>query len=142
MFSLSLRKLKEEDLKFELDDPRTGALVTFEGVVRDHNEGRKVVGLEYEASESLAQKEAGKIFAEAKEKFNIFEIKCVHRVGRLSIGEIAVWIAVTAAHREDAFDACRYVIDQIKERLPIWKKEYYEDGDSGWINSEKALHHN
>lgn len=134
-FYLSLKKLEDEALKIGLDDPKTGALVTFEGVVRNHNEGRRVIALEYEALESLAQKEAQKIFAEVKKNFNVLDIRCFHRVGKLTIGETAVWVGVSAVHRDEAFQACRYIIDEIKKRLPIWKKEYYENGDSVWVNS-------
>jgi molybdopterin synthase catalytic subunit len=138
MFTLSSRPLEHLNLKESFANPKTGALVTFEGVVRNHNEGRKVVALEYEASESFAQKESQKILAEVKKKFQVSQVKCIHRVGKLTIGETAVWIGVSAAHRDEAFKACRYLIDEIKERLPIWKKEYYENGDSGWVNSNPS----
>ena len=138
MFSLSPTPLEKLDLKKELARPHAGAITVFEGIVRDHNDGKKVVALEYEAFDQLAWKEAGEIFREAKSKFDTIEIKCVHRVGKLSVGEMAVWVGVSAAHRDSAFKACQYIIDEIKARLPIWKKEYYKTGDSGWVNCEKS----
>ena len=80
----------------------------------------------------------GQIDAEARARFGLERACCAHRVGQLQIGELAVWVGVSAAHRGEAFDACRYIIDQVKHRLPIWKKEYYADGDSGWVNCERC----
>ena len=115
---------------------KTGAFTSFQGIVRDHNHGRKVRALEYQAYEKLCQKEAQKILQEAFRKFDVIAIKCFHRVGKLKVGDIAVWVGVSAAHRDAAFKACRYLIDEIKSRLPIWKKEYYVNGDSGWVNCD------
>ena len=108
--------------------------MTFEGWVRDHNEGRQVLRLGYQAYAPLAQSEAARILAEAREKFAIIDAHCVHRVGTLEIGELAVWVGVSAAHRDAAFAACRYVIDEVKKRVPIWKNEHYADGESGWLH--------
>jgi len=88
----------------------------------------------------LAVNEAGKIIAEARSRFDIYDALCVHRAGRLEIGDIAVWVGVTAAHRRDAFQAAQFIIDEIKTRLPIWKKETYTDGSSGWVNCAKCHH--
>ncbi|HEX6994613.1 MAG TPA: molybdenum cofactor biosynthesis protein MoaE [Gammaproteobacteria bacterium] len=121
-------------LEARLRDDRAGACVTFEGWVRDHNEGEAVTALEYEAHEPIAVAEGEKILAEARERFDVLAIHAEHRVGALAIGDCAVWVGVSAAHRGAAFDACRYVIDEIKARVPIWKKEHYADGDSGWVN--------
>lgn len=139
MFILSHTPLKGLDLADELVDPAAGALVTFEGWVRDHSEGRQVQRLEYQAYPEMALKEGAKILAEAGEKFEILGGKCVHRVGPLEIGDMAVWVGATAAHRKQAFLACEYIIDQIKLRVPIWKKEYYMNGDSGWVNAPMSL---
>lgn len=136
MFKLSETAIEIEPLKSSLSDPRAGALATFEGWVRNHNEGLDVTLLEYEAMESLAIKEAEQIISEAKEKYSIYNAICVHREGALQIGDLAVWLGVTAAHRGAAFDACRYIIDEIKTRLPIWKKEHYQNGTSGWVNCQ------
>jgi molybdopterin synthase catalytic subunit len=117
-----------------LRDTRSGAWVTFEGRVRDRNGGKAVRALDYEAFAPLAEKEGQKILSEAAEKFPIAGAVCVHRTGSLRPGEIAVWIAVTAGHRGAAFEACRYIIDETKARIPIWKKEHYADGATEWIN--------
>lgn len=134
MFRLSSIPLEHIDLKEGLPSPDAGAFCCFEGWVRDHNEGKKVISLEYEAYDVLCAQEAEKILKEAREKLDILHVNCFHRVGRLNIGEMAVWVGVTAAHRDAAFQACRYVIDEIKARLPVWKKEFYANGDSDWVN--------
>ncbi len=133
MFSLSPQPLEGAKLKESLRSPRAGALAIFEGWVRDHNEGKRVSGLLYEAFPELCAKEAEAIFQEVKKKFPILKAKCVHRVGKLAVGDMAVWVGVTSAHRQDAFAACRYIIDNIKMRLPIWKKEYYLNRQSAWV---------
>jgi len=115
-------------------DARAGAHVTFEGRVRSENAGRAVRSLDYEAYAPLAQKEGVRIVAEARERFAITDARCVHRTGSLALGEIAVWIEVSAEHRAAAFEACRFLIDELKARLPIWKREHYADGATEWIN--------
>ena len=128
----------------ELLDPGAGGYVSFEGWVRNFNEGREVTRLEYEAFQSLAVAEGDRIVAEALERFPIRHALCIHRVGALDLSEMAVWVGVSAVHRGEAFDACRYIIDEVKHRLPIWKKEHYRGGDSGWVNCEHcaaAPHH-
>lgn len=132
-FSLSDRPLDPAALQRALADPRAGACVTFEGWVRDHNDGRPVRALDYEAYPLLAEKEGARILAEARARFAVTAAVCVHRTGALAIGDLAVWVGVAAAHRGAAFDACRYLIDETKARVPIWKKEHYSDGTSGWI---------
>ena len=113
---------------------QAGACATFEGWVRNHNEGQPVQSLEYEAYVPLAEKEGERILAEARQRFAVTTVAGVHRVGHLRIGDIAVWVGVTAEHRGAAFDACRYIIDEAKARLPIWKKEHYTSGATTWIN--------
>lgn len=122
--------------KARLTDPRAGACVTFEGWVRNENEGRDVLHLEYESYEAMAIKEGAKVLEEAKQRFSLLDAICVHRVGQLEIGDLAVWVGVSTGHRGEAFDACRYIIDEVKHRVPIWKKEFYTDGDSGWVRCE------
>lgn len=134
MFRISSSPLDLHALQTDLGNTHAGACVTFEGWVRDRNEGQPVLSLEYEAYAPLAEKEGDRILAEAREKFTLLGVSCVHRVGHLPLGEIAVWVGVTAEHRGAAFDACRYVIDQAKARLPIWKKEHYATGSTAWIN--------
>jgi molybdopterin synthase catalytic subunit len=122
----------------QLINSSAGAFVGFEGWVRNYNDGHKVLQLEYEVYTPIAESEGRKIIQEAKERFDILDAQGIHRSGLLEIGECAVWVGVSSVHRNEAFDACRYIIDHIKVRLPIWKKEYYENGDSGWVNCEQC----
>ena len=133
-FRISSSVLDPTALQRALADERAGACVTFEGWVRNRNEGQPVLSLEYEAYALLADKEGARILAESREKFPILSAHCVHRVGLLQLGELAVWVGVTAEHRGAAFDACRYIIDEAKARVPIWKKEHYTGGTTAWIN--------
>jgi molybdopterin synthase catalytic subunit len=133
-FQLALLPLYPSQLSARLADARAGACVTFEGWVRNHHGGHAVTALEYEAYAVLAEKEGARIVAEVSARHELINAHCVHRVGRLELGELAVWIGVTAAHRGPAFAACRDLIDEIKARVPIWKKEYYADGVSLWVN--------
>ena len=134
LFKLSDRPLDPESLKARLLDARAGALATFEGWVRNHNEGQAVDSLEYSSYPNLANKEGRRIMEEAIARFDLDGAIARHRTGLLEIGDIAVWVGVSAAHRRDAFDACSYIIDEIKRRVPIWKKEYYPTGVNEWIN--------
>lgn len=134
-------RIDPDKLRNELVDAAAGAYVGFEGWIRNHNEGEQVLRLEYEVYEPLALAEGEKVIAEAVGKFPLLHAECVHRSGALDIGECAVWVGVTSAHRDEAFAACRYIIDQVKVRLPIWKKEYYVDGHSGWVNCERCAKH-
>ncbi len=136
MFELSEKPLDTTALRQTMiPEPSAGALVVFEGGVSDHTEGQAVTSLTYEATEKLCRSEAEKIFAEAVAKFGVTKVRAAHRVGHLQVGEVAVWIGVTAAHRDAAFAACRYVIDELKQRLPIWKKEQAAHGNARWIGA-------
>ena len=115
--------------------PNTGALVVFEGIVRNTNDGRQVESLEYEAMETLAVKEGNKVIDEAQTRFSIAWADCVHRLGHLQIGDLAIRVVVGAEHRKDAFDACQYIVDEVKSRVPIWKKEHYTDGSTSWVGA-------
>jgi molybdopterin synthase catalytic subunit len=137
-FRLSDAAFDPAALRAELADPACGGYASFEGWVRDHNEGQQVLRLEYEAFAPLALREGERIIAEACERFAVPGILCVHRVGLLEIGGLAVWVGVSAPHRDEAFRACRHVIDEVKHRVPIWKKEHYVGGDSGWVNCERC----
>jgi molybdopterin synthase catalytic subunit len=110
-----------------------GAVVTFDGRVRDHNEGKTVQRLAYSAYAALALSEGETIIAEALAKFALSAAACCHRLGDLALGEAAVRVWAAAAHREEAFAGCRYIIDEVKARVPIWKKETYADGQSAWV---------
>lgn len=136
MFKLSSSPLEIFSFVDQLRDTKAGAFVSFEGWARDHNDGKPVAALEYEALAPLCEAEADRILNEAKKKFELLRAICLHRTGRLQIGDMAVWVGVTAPHRDAAFKACRYIIDEIKNRLPIWKKEFYKDGDTQWINCQ------
>jgi len=137
-FSFTREKIDEAALRKQLFDPTAGGYTSFEGWVRNHNEGLAVRHLEYEAFEPLAIKEGERIVAEAITRFGIEHAACVHRIGDLAIGDMAVWVGVSARHCAEAFAACRYIIDEVKHRVPIWKKEHYENGDSGWVNCERC----
>ncbi len=113
----------------------TGAIATFEGIVRNHNEGRPVRQLEYEVYPELAQKEGERIVAEAMGRFPILDAICIHRTGVLELGEVAIRAEAAGAHRGEAFRACEWIVEEVKRRVPIWKKEHYADGDSGWVNA-------
>lgn len=133
-FRISSDPIDSAALQRALRDPRAGACVAFEGWVRNLNEGEAVQSLEYEAYAPLAEKEGERILAEAREKFSVVAASAVHRVGHLQLSDIAIWVGVTAQHRGAAFDACRYIIDEAKARLPVWKKEHYANGATAWIN--------
>jgi molybdopterin synthase catalytic subunit len=111
---------------------KDGAVATFSGVVRDHHDGRAVLWLEYEAHEEMAQKQIGALIEDARRRWPIGGVVIQHRLGRLEIGETSVAIAVAAAHRAEALEACRWLIDTLKEQVPIFKKEVYADGTS-WV---------
>ncbi len=133
-FSLSEQPIDVAALRGLLDDPHCGAIASFEGIVRDHNDGRSVQRLEYQSYAELASREGQAIVDAVAAELDVRRVVCVHRVGALAIGDVAVWVGVAAAHRGAAFDACRRIIDDVKLRVPIWKNEHYVDGDSGWIH--------
>jgi molybdopterin synthase catalytic subunit len=135
-FSVSNTPIDVNAAKQAVADQHCGGFVSFEGWIRDHNEGQAVERLEYEVYRPLAEKEGARIIAEALERFAISHALCIHREGLLELGDIAVVVCVSAAHRGPAFDACRYIIDEVKTRLPIWKKEHYVNGVSEWVNCE------
>lgn len=134
MFKISPSVIDPATLQQTLENVRAGACVTFEGWVRNRNEGQPVRSLEYEAYALLAEAEGERILAEARAKFALVGAAGVHRIGHLQLGDLAIWVGVTAEHRGTAFDACRYIIDEAKARLPIWKKEHYASGATAWIN--------
>jgi len=141
MFALSSTALDTAAYREHCRDPRAGALATFEGWVRDQNEGRAVLSLNYEAHPVLAVSEGRAILEEALRRHDILQAYCAHRTGRLVVGDLAVWVGVSAAHRGPAFDAVRYIIDEVKARVPIWKKEFYVDGESAWVGCEHCGGH-
>ncbi len=141
MFDIVAHTIDAAALRRDILDDAAGGLVIFEGLVRDHNEGRAVSALEYEIYEAMARTEAAKIFAEAREQFDVIGLRGAHRFGFLEIGEMAIWVGASARHRAEAFKACRYLIDEIKYRLPVWKKEHYVEGSAEWVDCEGCYHH-
>ena len=132
MVRLQSEPILIEELFCEVRTDADGAVVLFSGTVRDHNKGRRVLHLEYEAYTAMAQAEMEKIEADALQRFAVSRVALVHRTGQLEIGEISVLAAVSAAHRADAFEAGRFIIDTLKQSVPIWKKEVFEGGEV-WI---------
>lgn len=135
-FALADAPLDTGALHARLRRADAGACLVFEGWVRDHHAGRAVGGLHYDAHAALAQTEGAAVLEEAMARFALVEAICVHRVGTLAIGELAVWVGVSAAHRDAAYAASRFVIDTIKDRVPIWKNERYVDGAARWIHPD------
>ena len=132
MFQLVRESIDVRKVANSLQSPEDGAVVVFEGVVRNHSNDKPVRFLEYEAYESMALKKLEEIGILAKKEYAIRDIAIVHRLGHMDIGECSTVIVVASAHRGPAFDACRFAIDKIKEIVPIWKKEFFEDGEI-WI---------
>ena len=132
MVCLTEQPIDRTSVLAHLSPREAGALVVFEGSVRDSANGREVVRLEYEAFTELALREMRRIEEEAGGRWPLGFVAIVHRVGSLTPGETSVLIAVTSSHRDEAFEACRFIIDSLKARVPIWKKEHYRDG-SAWI---------
>ena len=134
MFELTATPIDPVALRLRLDAAESGALTVFEGRVRNHHLGQPVTQLEYEAFDELAQREGEALVVETETLYPRTRVLCVHRTGTLGIGEIAVWIGVASAHRAAGFAACRHVIEEIKRRLPVWKKEHHPDGAAEWVN--------
>lgn len=133
-FTITAERIDLTAFRNSLVDPSCGGYVQFEGWVRNHNEGQRVLQLEYEVYETLAVSEGERILAEAVERFGVERAAGVHRSGLLELNEVAVVVGVASPHRSEAFDACRFIIDQVKLRLPIWKKEHYANGQAEWVN--------
>ncbi len=135
MFRVTDQPIQLQELVRHVTDPEAGAIATFIGTTRNNNEGRKVIALDYEAYPEMAEKELVRLGNEARKRWNICRMAIVHRIGPVQITEASVMIAVSAAHREDAFAACRFAIEEIKKSVPIWKKEVYEGGEV-WIGTQ------
>jgi molybdopterin synthase catalytic subunit len=129
------RPIQTAEISARLKAPEDGATVVFEGIVRNQSGGRRTLYLEYEAYEAMALKQMEIIGEAMRNQFSVDSVALVHRLGRLEIGETSVLIAVSSAHRRAAFEACRYGIDTLKQTVPIWKKEYFEDG-AVWAQGE------
>jgi len=137
VFEIHSRRLDVARVLSAVGDPAAGAIVVFTGTTRRTNAGRRVVRLEYEAHETMAIREMRRLAAEAKRRWRLKRVAMVHRVGLVPVGEPSVVIAVSAGHREEAFAAGRWLIDRLKEIVPIWKKERYRDG-AVWIGAQQG----
>ena len=133
---ISEEPISLDEVRGAVEHPGAGGVCTFHGVVRDHAEGKPVSRLDYEAHESLAEKEMRRVLDGVVAEHPGARIAAVHRVGRLGIGDVAVSVAVSAPHRDEAFSACRKAIDRIKDTVPVWKKEWGPDGEAYWVNLE------
>ena len=135
-FALLDKPINDRRLKLALLNDQSGALATFEGWVRNHNNARPVTKLTYYGYEKLAINQGEKLITQAKQQFDIINAVAIHRIGDLAIGDMAVWIGVTAHHRYPAFDACRWLLDAIKADIPVWKQEFYADSEESlWFSN-------
>ena len=141
MFALTKSPIDAAALRQSLlDNEQCGAFTSFEGWVRRQNDGQRVDYLVYSTYEELARKQGEAVFAAAKHQVAIEDAVCVHRYGRLEVGDMAVWVGVTAGHRDAAFAACRFIIDTVKAEVPIWKQEFYSDGQAAeWLANPEGL---
>jgi molybdopterin synthase catalytic subunit len=137
VFRLTRQPILLQELVDFVGSPEAGAIATFIGTTRNNNEGRKVIALDYDAYDEMAEAELARLESEAEKRWPIKKIAIVHRVGPVQIGEASVAIAVSAGHRQPAFEACRFAIEEIKKRVPIWKKEVFEGGEV-WIGSQSG----
>jgi molybdopterin synthase catalytic subunit len=126
--------ISEADVRRLVETPASGAVVMFLGIVRDHADGRSVRSLEYEAYPPMAERKMIQIADQACKRWPLHRVAVAHRIGHLAIGEVSVVIAVSSAHRREAFAACEYIMDQVKEDVPIWKKEHWADGVAHWVD--------
>jgi molybdopterin synthase catalytic subunit len=135
MFRVTNQPIDLQELVRFVTDPETGAIATFIGTTRNHNDGRKVIALDYDGYPEMAEKELARIGAAARKQWRICRMAIVHRLGPVQITEASVMIAVSSGHREAAFAACRFAIEEIKRTVPIWKKEVFEGGEV-WIGTQ------
>ena len=134
-FALLDEAIDDQRLKDFLQDEQCGALATFEGWVRNHNNDSRVTSLTYYGYEKLAINQGKRIIEEAKRLFDIENAVAIHRIGALEIGDMAVWVGVSSKHRYPAFDACKWILDTIKADIPVWKQEFYKDEPSKWLSN-------
>lgn len=134
MISITEKPIDVNKILSEVHHDSAGAISLFIGTVRNHNEGKKVSGIHYEAYKEMAEKVLSEIESETMKKWNVKKLVAVHRIGDLTVGDISVIVAVSTAHRKEAFEACKYVIDLIKTRVPIWKKERSDTGEY-WLEA-------
>lgn len=133
MIEITEQALQGSQWEKTIADVTCGAVVVFEGRVRDHHDGKKVAELRYECYKPMALKELGRIRREAMDRWPLHDLWIAHRVGPVPLGEAAVWVGVASHHRKEAFEACAWAMDEVKLRAPIWKKETYTDGTQTWV---------
>jgi molybdopterin synthase catalytic subunit len=133
---ITTRPIDPQEVLQGVGGEQHGAVLLFLGTVRDHNDGRPVRGMRYEAYIAMAEQELEAIVTEAALRAGAARIQAVHRIGELAIGEVSVAIAVSTPHRADAYEASRYVIEELKRRLPVWKHEHYADGETRWLDGQ------
>jgi molybdopterin synthase catalytic subunit len=129
---ITLRPLDPASLARRVESAERGAVVSFVGVVRNHNEGRPVLRLEYSAYAPMAERVCAELVAEVEARWPV-AAALAHRVGELAVGDVAMAVVVAAAHRGPAFEACRHLVDEVKRRVPVWKREHYADGAPAWV---------
>jgi len=136
MFKITNEVITAEDVIRAVETGDSGAIVTFLGTVRNNTAGRKVAYLEYRAYAPMAEKQMANIAQEIYEKWGLAHVAMIHRVGRLEIGEVSVAVAVASPHRKDGFEACDYAMNRLKQIVPIWKREVWEDGEEEWVKPD------
>lgn len=139
MYKITPEVISEVDVREVVESPESGAIVLFLGTVRNNTDGRKVKHLEYEAYAPMAEKKMEEIGEEINEKWGIRNVAIVHRVGKLEIGEVSVAVGVASPHRRNGFEACQYAMDRLKQIVPIWKREVWEDGDAEWVKPDAVF---
>ena len=139
MFKITSDEIELGDVIRAVEAGDAGAIVHFLGVVRNNTEGREVSYLEYEAYPPMAEKKMAEIAEEIHEKWGLDRIAMIHRVGRLGIGEVSVAVAVASPHRKEAFEACHYAMNRLKQIVPIWKREVWADGEEEWVKPDPVF---
>jgi molybdopterin synthase catalytic subunit len=139
MFKITSDEIELGDVVRAVEAGDAGAIVHFLGVVRNNTEGREVSYLEYEAYPPMAEKKMAEIAQEIHEKWGLDRIAMIHRVGRLEIGEVSVAVAVASPHRKEAFEACHYAMNRLKQIVPIWKREVWVDGEEEWVKPDPVF---
>ncbi|MBI4332139.1 MAG: molybdenum cofactor biosynthesis protein MoaE [Chloroflexi bacterium] len=135
MIEVTRRRLNPERITRGVRKDANGAVITFLGTVRDHAMGKRVLRLAYEAYKEMAEKKLAEVAVEIKGRWGLKDVSIVHRIGPMEIGEISLVVAIGSAHRKEGFEACQYAVDRIKQIVPIWKKEFFEDGEC-WVEGE------
>ena len=138
MIEITHEPLIPQDITSRVEKNSNGAVVTFLGSTRDSTGGRKVLYLEYEAYRPMADRQLATVADELRERYGVEDVAISHRLGRLEVGDISLVVAVASPHRQNAFEACKYSIDRIKQIVPIWKKEFFEGGEV-WVGSQEDL---